>query len=176
MPVFLPVVLCCDTHRIETGKGNNHGLKEILRGHGTVLMDIFEIDPKIKADTLHVGHLPHCDLLLMNDDRWPWLVLVPRIGNAVEWHDVSASQRHGIDNEVSQVAKMLKSVTACEKINIASIGNIVRQLHIHVIARNTGDPNWPGPVWGYGVCQPIQPDKAEETLKTFRAALEEELE
>jgi len=92
----------------------------------------------------------------MNDCRWPWFILIPRIDGAEEWHDLFTDQRQDIDLEVANVASVLKSVTGCQKINIASIGNMVSQLHIHVVARSAGDPNWPGLVWGFGERKPYE--------------------
>ena len=91
-----------------------------------------------------------CSLRLMNDRRWPWLILVPRIAGACEIYDLPEADQTLIAQESAVAGRVLKRVTACEKINIAAIGNIVRQLHVHVIAREQGDANWPGPVWGYG--------------------------
>jgi diadenosine tetraphosphate (Ap4A) HIT family hydrolase len=110
----------------------------------------FQLDSRLAADTVLVAELDLCSLRLMNDTRWPWLVLVPRMASAVELHDLSEADQVRLFHETVLAGRVLKSVTACEKINSAAIGNIVRQLHVHVVARYPGDPNWPGPVWGQG--------------------------
>ena len=131
-------------------------------------MDDFVLNKQLEADTYLVCELENCSLRLLNDARWSWLVLVPRIARAQEWHDLTKGQRIMIDDEVARVASHLKTTTGCEKINIASIGNMVRQLHIHVIARNQGDANWPGPVWGYGEREPYGQEDAASFIEAFK--------
>jgi diadenosine tetraphosphate (Ap4A) HIT family hydrolase len=128
----------------------------------------FVLNKQLEADTHLVSELENCSLRLLNDARWPWLVLVPRIDGAQEWHDLKKGQRIMIDDEVARVASALKTMTGCEKINIATIGNMVRQLHIHVIARNEGDANWPGPVWGHGAREPYEPENTASFIEAFK--------
>jgi len=113
-------------------------------------MNNFQLDARLAADTVFIGTFSLCEIRLMNDSRWPWLVLVPMLQGAEEIHDLSPAEQAQIAKETSRVATALKAHTNCTKINTGALGNIVRQLHIHVIARNENDPNWPGPVWGYG--------------------------
>jgi len=129
----------------------------------------FVINKQLEADTHLVCELESCSLRLLNDARWPWLVLVPRIADVEEWHDLSKGQRIMIDDEVARTSLALKTLTGCEKINIATIGNMVRQMHIHVIARNDGDANWPGPVWGYGTREPYEVDSAKAFIESFKS-------
>jgi diadenosine tetraphosphate (Ap4A) HIT family hydrolase len=110
----------------------------------------FRIDPRLEADTRPILELQLSSLRLLNDSRWPWLVLVPRIDAACEVHDISQDQQIILAREAALAGQILKVVTGCQKINTATIGNSVRQLHVHVIARSEGDANWPGPVWGFG--------------------------
>ena len=79
----------------------------------------------------------------MNDNRWPWLILVPRVESGLEWHELFTDQRQDIDLEISNAAAVLKAVTQCDRINIASLGNISSQLQIHIVARTEGDVSWP---------------------------------
>jgi len=109
----------------------------------------------------------------MDDMRWPWLVLVPRSPGAKEWHDLSQDQWTGVNAEVKRAAHALRLFTQCEKVNIASLGNVVGQLHIHVVARNPGDPNWPGPVWGFERADPYGED-LDRVLGHYRSMLGEE--
>ncbi len=113
-------------------------------------MNSFQLDVRLTADTVFIGTFSLCEIRLMNDCRWPWLILVPRLVGAEEIHDLSPVEQAQIATETSRVATALKTHTNCSKINTGALGNIVRQLHIHVIARDENDPNWPGPVWGYG--------------------------
>jgi diadenosine tetraphosphate (Ap4A) HIT family hydrolase len=117
-------------------------------------MSLFRLDERLEGDTLEVGVTGICQLRLMNDARWPWLVLVPMMPGASEMHDLPKQQQRRLAQEMMIAGAALKRATGCEKINSAALGNVVRQLHVHVVARNTGDPNWPGPVWGFGARQP----------------------
>ena len=134
-------------------------------------MNPFKLDPRLDADTLPVLSLALCDLRLMNDRRWPWLILVPRIADASEVHDLSESKQMMLAKETALAAACLKRLTRCEKINSAAIGNIVRQLHVHVIARTSGDANWPGPVWGFGAREAYESGAAQAFIETLRGAL-----
>ena len=117
-------------------------------------MSPFRLDARLEADTLDVGVTGLCRLRLMNDCRWPWLILVPMIPGAGEMHDLPKLQQRQLAQEMMIAGAALKRATTCEKINTAALGNIVRQLHVHVVARSAGDANWPGPVWGFGARQP----------------------
>jgi diadenosine tetraphosphate (Ap4A) HIT family hydrolase len=117
-------------------------------------MEEFLHDPRLEADSLPLGRLGLCQVRLMNDRRWPWLVLIPMRPGAVELHDLPAADSAAVLADTLRAAAVLKSVTGALKINIGALGNVVRQLHIHVVARNEGDPNWPAPVWGFGTRQP----------------------
>ncbi len=134
-------------------------------------MSTFCIDPRLEADSKPVCALSQCDVRLMNDRRWPWIILVPRIEGAVELHELEYSVRQAVENETAIIAGVIKQITNAEKINIAAIGNIVRQLHIHVIARKTGDPNWPGPVWGFGKREIYSPAELEQFTVNVKSAL-----
>ncbi len=105
----------------------------------------------------------------MNDRRWPWLILVPMIQGAEEIHDLLPVEQALIATETSHVASALKAQTSCTKINTGALGNIVRQLHIHIIARNENDPNWPDPVWGYG--ERVEYENIEDNVRKFQNAL-----
>lgn len=130
-----------------------------------------ELDARLAADTVPVLDLPLSRLLLMNDRRWPWLILVPRRAGIVELFDLAQEDRHQLDREACEVAQALKTLTGAEKMNVATLGNSVRQFHLHVVARRTDDPNWPRPVWGFGEREPYAPSEAE----ALRARLLESL-
>jgi diadenosine tetraphosphate (Ap4A) HIT family hydrolase len=114
----------------------------------------FVLDPRLAADTSPVASLPLCDVRLMNDARYPWLILVPRQAGLVEIADLDDADQLALWREVNHAASALRRVAPCEKLNIAALGIIVRQLHVHVVARNEGDAAWPRPVWGHGTAEP----------------------
>lgn len=130
-------------------------------------MSDFRPDERLVRDSDLVTRIGLCELRLMKDARWPWLVLVPQRPGASEVFDLTPLDQTMLTFETTLVAEALKKVTGAAKINIGALGNIVRQLHVHVIARSEGDPNWPGPVWGFGAAEPRS---AEET-KAFSAKL-----
>jgi diadenosine tetraphosphate (Ap4A) HIT family hydrolase len=131
----------------------------------------FTLDSRLAADTLTVGDLRLCRVLLMNDRRFPWLILVPGRDGLSELHDLAAEERGLLIEEAAFAGEKLKALTSAKKINTAALGNMVAQLHIHVIARFEGDPAWAGPVWGVGKAEPYEPEDAAERLAALRAAL-----
>ncbi|RCS29953.1 HIT domain-containing protein [Rhodanobacter denitrificans] len=114
----------------------------------------FALDPRLAADTRPVASLPLCEVRLMDDARYPWLVLVPRRNGLVEIADLRDDEQAALWQEVNRAAAALRAVAPCDKLNLGALGNIVRQLHVHVVARREGDTAWPGPVWGSGRAQP----------------------
>ncbi len=137
-------------------------------------MTAFQLDSRLDADTLAVAELPLSTLRLMSDSRWPWLILVPRIAGACELHDLGEAEQQQLAREAALTGRVLKRMTACEKINTAAIGNIVRQLHVHVVARGQGDANWPGPVWGFGAREPYRDEAAARFIAAINAELARE--
>lgn len=131
----------------------------------------FELDARLDADSHPVLWLGLCELRLMNDKRWPWLVLVPQRAGIVELHDLTPLDQAMLTFEANLVGQALKKATGCLKINTAALGNVVRQLHIHVVARNEGDPGWPGPVWGYGLREPYRREDLHRVVDQIRAAM-----
>ena len=127
----------------------------------------WELDPLLERDTVVIGDMPLSRALLIKDATYPWLLLVPRREGAVEIIDLEEVEQAQLMTEVSRVARALKEVTQCDKLNIAALGNLVPQLHVHVIARRTSDAAWPRPVWG--VMPPLAHD-AEE-VQNFISAL-----
>ncbi|EIL87627.1 HIT family hydrolase, diadenosine tetraphosphate hydrolase [Rhodanobacter fulvus Jip2] len=128
----------------------------------------FTLDPRLAADTLALTTLPLCEVRLMNDARYAWLVLVPRQPGLAEVTDLADDERARLWREVDQAAATLRSVAPCDKLNIGALGNIVRQLHVHVVARCEGDDAWPGPVWGHGASVPYPQDEATARLTALR--------
>lgn len=134
-------------------------------------MKSFELDPRLAADSHWVADQALCQVRLMDDTRFPWLVLVPRVAGAIEWFDLAESDQHLLLDEVSQAARLLRQQSGCDKINIGALGNMVRQLHVHVVARSVGDAAWPGPVWGSGEAKRFAPAALEARLAELRLQL-----
>ena len=132
----------------------------------------FMLHGKLAADTLAIGDLPLCRVLLMNDARFPWLVLVPRIDGIREVFELSTGDQQRLIAEIVRCAERLRMLTGAGKINIGALGNLVPQLHIHVVARSPGDGAWPGPVWGFGAPDPYAPDEGDAMVAQFRNALD----
>jgi diadenosine tetraphosphate (Ap4A) HIT family hydrolase len=129
------------------------------------------LDPLLERDTAAIGDMPLCRVLLINDANYPWLLLVPRRHHTVEIVDLDFIEQAQLMEEIAKASRSLKAITGCDKINVAALGNVVPQLHVHVIARSRGDAAWPKPVWG------AVPARAYEdaALDTLRAALRQRL-
>lgn len=128
----------------------------------------FKLHHQLAADTSLVDDLAYCHCLLMEDARYPWLILVPRIACLTELHDLPTAHRLQIYDEISAVSKALQQVANAHKINVAALGNQVSQLHIHVIARQQDDFAWPGPVWGIGQAQPYTASTRDDLITALR--------
>lgn len=131
----------------------------------------FELDVRLEADSEHAMWLGLCELRVMNDSRWPWLLLIPQRTGIEEVHDLTPLDQAMLTFETNLVAQGLKTATGCTKINSGALGNIVRQLHVHVIARSEGDAGWPGPVWGHGLREPYRRSDLHRFTETVRAAM-----
>jgi diadenosine tetraphosphate (Ap4A) HIT family hydrolase len=132
----------------------------------------FTLDERLARDALVIGDLPLCRVLLMNDARWPWLILVPRREGLVELVDLEPPDQTHLMDEAGRAARFLKSQARADKINVGALGNIVRQLHLHIVARVIGDPAWPGPVWGYGLATPYGDDAAQALIAAAKTSLD----
>ncbi len=132
----------------------------------------FKLDPRLEKDSFFIVELALSDVRLMNDSRWPWLIVVPRIAGAEEIHHLSVDDEQVLVAEMNEVAVALEAITGCDKVNIAAIGNIVRQLHVHIIARNEGDANWPKTVWGYGESVLYSDEAAHKLIRKLQLRLD----
>ena len=124
------------------------------------------LSAQLKSDTIDIGDLPLSRVLIIKDAHYPWLLLVPRRADIIEIIDLSEVEQAQLMTEVCRVARALKDITKCDKLNIAALGNLVPQLHVHVIARRAGDAAWPRPVWGV---MPPLPHDAEEVQNFINA-------
>ncbi|KFB11341.1 HIT domain-containing protein [Nitratireductor basaltis] len=131
----------------------------------------FQLDDRLARDSHPVSRLDLCELRLANDSRWPWLILVPMVADAVEIHDLREGDQLALARETAKVAQLLKKITGCTKINSGALGNVVRQLHVHVVARNEGDPGWPGPIWGHGKAEPYDEADRQKLIGAIRESL-----
>ena len=113
---------------------------------------------QLAKDTLEVGDLPLSRLLIIKDSNYPWLLLVPRRAGASDLIDLNEVEQAQLTTEINRVSRALKEITKPDKLNVAALGNQVRQLHVHVIARFATDEAWPAPVWGRG--SPVAYDAA----------------
>lgn len=132
---------------------------------------VFALDSRLRNDTLPLGHLPLSQLLLMNDQQYPWLILVPERDGVSELFELAATDRQQLMHEISAVAALLARLTQPTKVNVATLGNIVRQLHVHIVARREGDAAWPGPVWGKLPPRPYPESEALRWHTDLTAAL-----
>lgn len=134
-------------------------------------MPEFELDARLAADSLPVADLALCTVRLMNDRRFPWLLLVPRRPGCVELLDLEPADQGALWGEILAVCSIMKQRFAPDKLNVATLGNQVAQLHIHIIARFRNDAAWPGPVWGVGRAQPWG-SQAGELIRLLQQALD----
>ena len=127
----------------------------------------FELDPRLAKDTVFVADWQLCRVLLMDDAQFPWLVLVPRRAGLAEIDDLDEAGRTRLMHEIQRAMKTLRGVVGCDKLNVGALGNIVRQLHVHVVARRRDDPAWPGPVWGHGPAHHYLPEARDKLVKAL---------
>ena len=131
----------------------------------------FVLDPRLEADSVFVADGPLSQVRLMNDARFPWLLLVPRAAEASEWIDLDGNQQRLLLAEINQVSKLLRAEPGVHKLNIGALGNIVRQLHVHLVGRHEGDAAWPGPVWGSGAARKWDADALRAQVEHWRRRL-----
>ncbi|MFZ5662904.1 MAG: HIT domain-containing protein [Pseudomonadota bacterium] len=133
-------------------------------------MSGWTLHPQLAADTHAVASWPLCELLLMDDAQYPWLILVPRVDGARELIDLAPSDRHRLLDEIARASRLLRALFAPDKLNVAALGNVVPQLHVHVIARFRDDAAWPRPVWGVHPPRRHAAEALETMLRRLRAA------
>lgn len=132
---------------------------------------MFELDERLANDTVLVGEMPLSRVLLMKDSRFPWAILVPRRDGLVEFHRLAAADRRDLMNEAAEVSAALQKLTGAAKMNVAMLGNVVRQLHVHVVARFEHDDAWPRPIWAIGAALPYAEGEAEACAAALKDAL-----
>lgn len=133
--------------------------------------DTFELHPRLAADGRAIRDLALSRALLMNDRRFPWVILVPRLPGLQELHDLPPPHRLQLMSEVEAVSRTLLGHFGARKINVGALGNLVPQLHVHVVGRTPDDAAWPGPVWGFGTAQAYPDDELDALLERLRGLL-----
>jgi diadenosine tetraphosphate (Ap4A) HIT family hydrolase len=141
---------------------------ELFRTKMSMSAPPFTLHHQLQQDTIDIGDLPLCRVLVVKDGNYPWLMLVPRRANVVEIIDLDEVEQAQLMTEVSRVSRALKEITRCDKLNVAALGNVVPQLHVHIIARRTGDAAWPRPVWGAVAALPHDAEEAQSFINALR--------
>ena len=134
------------------------------------MQDGFSLDSRLAGDTIPIGDLALCQVLLLDDARFPWFVLVPRRPGASEVTDLSGEDAAALMEEIRIATRVMLALAKPDKVNVGALGNLVPQLHIHVVGRFRSDPAWPGPVWDHRTPLPY-PDHAAASLVERAAAL-----
>lgn len=135
---------------------------------------MFELDPRLDTDTLPVTNLSLCTVRLMNDSQFPWLILIPRVAGISEIIDLSDSQQNQLWQESKMISHVLRKVFSPDKLNVAALGNVVSQLHVHHVARMQADCAWPAPVWGRQPTVPYDEDTAQAMVLDIKRQIDRE--
>lgn len=135
----------------------------------------FTLHPTLARDTVFISRLPLCRVLLMNDRRFPWLILVPEREGVREIHELPPEDRAELVEEIARAGETLARLFRPDKVNVGALGNVVPQLHVHVVARFAADPAWPGPVWGAGQAEAYGDSEMEALRERLAAAFSDAL-
>lgn len=136
---------------------------------------MFVLDARLAQDTLTIGDFPLCRLLLMNDANYPWFILVPRREEVSELFQLDVGDQQLLWREATALAEIVKDTFGADKMNVATLGNVVSQLHVHVIARRKGDASWPSPVWGRLLAKPYSDEQVAEIRHKLKLVLADQL-
>ncbi len=132
---------------------------------------LFQLHPRLQQDCINLGSFDLCQLLIMNDSQYPWFILVPKLADISEIYQLSRTERLMLTEESNYLAKNLATLFSADKMNIAAIGNLVPQLHLHHVVRYQTDKAWPAPVWGKFACIPFTDDQLCATITRVKAQL-----
>ena len=132
---------------------------------------MFQLHPVLQKDTVLIGEFSLSLVLISKDANYPWVILVPKRSEVKEIYQLSLADRQSLLEESCLLASALVEIFKPDKLNVATIGNMVPQLHCHVVGRFKNDPAWPGPIWGVGTAQPYAEDAGRDRLATLRADL-----
>ncbi|CAM5297193.1 HIT domain protein OS=Afipia felis OX=1035 GN=BN961_04095 PE=4 SV=1 [Afipia felis] len=131
----------------------------------------WSLHPQLAEDTFEVGDLPLSRVLIIKDSNYPWLLLVPRRAGASDLIDLDEKEQAQLTTETHRVSRALREITRPDKLNIAALGNVVAQLHVHIIARRMSDVAWPRPVWGVAPPRPYDPAEAARFAQALRETI-----
>ena len=134
-------------------------------------MNTFTIDDRLLRSTEWVADFPLCRLFLQNDTRYPWFVLVPRVADMTEMYQLDQAHQAQLWAEISLVSRYLKEELSVHKVNVGALGNVVPQLHIHVLGRDPSDATWPNPVWGVGTAQRYTTEALQKSVLCARVGI-----
>ena len=137
---------------------------------------MFVLDSRLQQDTLLMGDFPLCSLLLMNDARYPWFILVPRREAVSELFQLDVVDQQMLWQEATGLAQLLKDSFSADKMNVATLGNVVSQLHLHVIVRRHTDPAWPAPVWGAHPAVPYTSEQVAQIRSRLQLVLSDDFQ
>lgn len=129
---------------------------------------MFTLDARLERDTIAVAESPLSLLRLFNDDRYFWVVLVPKVADVCEWFELSEAQQKALMDEALACGRVIGAQPGTHKVNLGALGNIVRQLHVHVLGRSEGDPAWPGPVWGHSPAIPTSAERVSARIQALK--------
>lgn len=136
---------------------------------------MFVLDQRLVQDTMPVGDFPLCRLLLSNDAQYPWFILVPRRTAITEMFQLSETEQLQLWKETTALSSTLQHVFVADKMNVAALGNVVSQLHMHVIVRHKDDVAWPAPVWGKYPAVPYSAQQSSDIIARVKAAFTDDL-
>ncbi len=136
-------------------------------------MALFKLDAQLEKDTAFIENWQLSRVCLMNDRRFPWLVLVPRREGIHEIFDLDAADRKVLMDEICVAARAVSHIFKPDKVNIGALGNVVPQFHVHVVGRKKRDEAWPKPVWGHGTAEPYHAGTLDETVEMLRLKLDD---
>ena len=136
----------------------------------TTLSKTWSLDPRLEKDTILIASADSWQTRLMNDARWPWIIVVPTVPGAADIDDYQRGGLGALANHLADISAALKQMSVCTSTNVATLGNVVTQMHWHVVGRREGDANWPGPVWGFETALPYGKEEAKNFIDSFRKA------
>lgn len=134
-------------------------------------MNAWQLDPQLASDSHPVTRTALCEIRLMDDANYPWLIVIPQVDGARELFDLDAVQRTQLIEDVTLAGTALNALFTPDKLNVAALGNLVPQLHVHVVARHVDDPAWPAPVWGRVQAQPYSPEALTARMRLLLSQL-----
>ena len=136
---------------------------------------MYKLDDRLENDTFHVTDLALCDVLLMNDTQFPWLILVPRVEGITEIIDLSQTQQLQLWEESALISRVLRNTFVPDKLNVAALGNVVSQLHVHHVVRMKTDCAWPAPIWGRQPTVAYTQEAAQSLITQIQKQIQKEL-